>query len=251
MILQKKKKKMKPLSKLGLGLTLVFGFLVLALIAELYYLLWWKKKGLNDSRPIEEEEEEKSIISPDRGFSYKSCWKKPSSLSSTKTMNPQDLEATETHFHISQPNKERWLMNAFGDGEGGVEEELMRLHHLSGPPKFLFPIKEETKEDLESEDGKSRKGSRTRSLSDLIGTLETPFWTPLASPPYFTPPLTPPMELGFNSHGFNPLFESSVGPEMRWVKSSPPPKFKFLKDAEEKLHRRKLDEDAVQKDELG
>ncbi|KAJ1404099.1 hypothetical protein SESBI_26836 [Sesbania bispinosa] len=56
----------------------------------------------------------------------------------------------------------------------------MRLHNLVGPPRFLFMIKEETKEDLESKDGKSRgyrsrKGSRPRSLSDLILAIETPF----------------------------------------------------------------------------
>ncbi|RVW57018.1 hypothetical protein CK203_070516 [Vitis vinifera] len=32
----------------------------------------------------------------------------------------------------------------------------MRLHNLAGPPRFLFTIKEETKEDLESDDGKSK-----------------------------------------------------------------------------------------------
>uniref|UniRef100_A0A2P2QEN5 Uncharacterized protein n=1 Tax=Rhizophora mucronata TaxID=61149 RepID=A0A2P2QEN5_RHIMU len=117
-----------------------------------------------------------------------------------------------------------------------METELLRLQNLSGPPRFLFTIIEETKEDLESEDGKSggdnksTKGSRSRSLSDLLPPMDTPYLTPLASPPFFTPPLTP-MDSIYSKRGFSYLIES------------PPPKFKFLQHAEEKLYRRKLLED--------
>ncbi|CAN1330996.1 hypothetical protein LINPERPRIM_LOCUS35171 [Linum perenne] len=48
--------------------------------------------------------------------------------------------------------------------------------------------------------------------------------------PLFTP--------SYNRQGFNPLFESSM--EAVRPSSSPPPKFKFLRDAEEKLLRRLL-----------
>ncbi|KAJ6772782.1 hypothetical protein OIU74_018904 [Salix koriyanagi] len=93
------------------------------------------------------------------------------------------------------------------------------LHSLSGPPRFLFTIVEETKEDLESEDGRSRgdnksaKGSRSRSLSDLL-SVETPYLTPLASPPFFTPPLTP----SVNQIGFDHLFESSKDAEFNKIR---------------------------------
>lgn len=109
-----------------------------------------------------------------------------------------------------------------------VEAELMRLQGL---PRFLFTIKEETREELESEDGRSRMGSRGRSLSDLFVASSTPFLTPLASPPFFAPPLTP-------------MFEYSCEEEFIKTWSSPPPQFKFLRDAEEKLQRKKLMEDA-------
>lgn len=39
---------------------------------------------------------------------------------------------------------------------------------------FFFTINGETKQDLESIDGRSRKGSRTRSLSDFLVSIETP-----------------------------------------------------------------------------
>lgn len=124
-----------------------------------------------------------------------------------------------------------------------MEAELLRLQNLCGLPRFLFTIQEETKEDLESEDGqKSRKGSRSRSLSDTILSMETPFLTPFTSPSYFTP-LTP-MESLCNHNGFNPLYESSSDAEFNKIRSSPPPKFKFLRDAEDKLQREKLLKDA-------
>uniref|UniRef100_A0A6N2NCG9 Uncharacterized protein n=1 Tax=Salix viminalis TaxID=40686 RepID=A0A6N2NCG9_SALVM len=135
------------------------------------------------------------------------------------------------------------LLGPFSDDS--VESELMRLHSLSGPPRFLITIVEETKEDLESEDGRSRgdnksaKGSRSRSLSDLLA-VETPYLTPLASPSFFTPPLTP----SVNQIGFDHLFESSKDAEFNKIRSSPPPKFKFLQDAEEKLYTRKLMQEA-------
>ncbi|CAL5365891.1 unnamed protein product [Camellia sinensis] len=231
---------MKSLSSVGLALSLVCGFLLLALVAELYYLLWWKKRIVN--REIEDD-----YSNPLREFFYMFCLKKnpsSSSLSST-TINP-NVHDPQSLFH-AHSNKALWP-KPFGEEEedDGVEET-----ELMGPPRFLFTIKEETKEDLESEDGKSRgdnksrKGSRTRSLSEseVIFTVETPFLTPIASPPYFTPPLTP-IESSYDHHGFMPPFESSSGDaEVNVVRSSPPPKLKFLKDAEEKLYRRKLEED--------
>ncbi|XP_057487482.1 uncharacterized protein LOC130773555 isoform X2 [Actinidia eriantha] len=218
---------MRSLSSVGLALSLVFGCLLFALLAELYYLLWWKRRITN--REIEDD-----YISPTREFLYMFCWKKPSSLSST-ALNPQELSSSMrvTDIHVHEPqtpiqghsNKDLWP-NPFGDDDDGLQD-------LSGPPRFLFTIKEETKEDLESQDGRSRN----RSLSDVVLTVETPFITPIASPPYFTPPLTPMDFSHHHHHGISPLFRSPI-------RSSPPPKFKFLKDAEDKLYRRRLVEEA-------
>ncbi|XP_059628150.1 uncharacterized protein LOC132270946 [Cornus florida] len=235
---------MRSLSGVGLALSIVFGGLLLALVAELYILLWWKKRITN--RDTEDE-----YISPAREFLCLLCWKRPSSSFSSTALNPQELCSSlriiDTHVHEPQSqlhlhsNQGLWLKPF---EEYGPETELMRLQNISGPPRFLFTIKEETKEDLESEDGnKSRDGLRSRSLSDLVVTVETPFLTPLASPPYFTPPLTPNLDLSYNHHGFNPLFESSIDAEFNRIRASPPPKFKFLRDAEEKLCRRKMMEE--------
>ncbi|KAK6234190.1 hypothetical protein QUC31_006596 [Theobroma cacao] len=247
---------MKSLSSVGLGLSIVFGCLVLALVAELYYLLWWKKRLT--SRDIEND-----YSNPAREFFYMFCWKRSSSMSHT-ALNPQEIRMTEeqqqSHHHQLHlhSNKDLLLKPNFGhhDDPHGMENELLRLHSLSGPPRFLFTIIEETKEDLESEeakskcDNKSRVGSRGRSMSDLLLTVETPYLTPLASPPFFTPPLTP-MEACYSHQGFNPLFESTTDAEFNRIRSSPPPKFKFLQEAEEKLHRKKLMEEVHNSDEFG
>ena len=164
---------MGHLSSLRIGLSLVSGFLFLALAAELYYLFWWKKREPN--RDIEA-----NYTSPVRELLYLFCWKKPSSQSPT-ALNPQEISTSanatghsdDGHLYLHSNSGKDLLLRPFGGGEESMEAELMRLHSLSGPPRFLFTIKEETKEDLESEDGRSRggrsrKGSRGKSLSDLL-----------------------------------------------------------------------------------
>ncbi|GJT95914.1 hypothetical protein Tco_1091432 [Tanacetum coccineum] len=181
---------MRSSSSVGLGLSLVFGCLLLALIAELYYLLWWKKRVTN--REVQE-----SCNSPAKEFLYLFCWKKPSSLSSTGL-------TTDTQVH--EPQSASWF-RPHGQGydhDINVDNELLRLQGLSGPPRFLFTIKEETKEDMESED-KSKKGSKSEKRVIRC-----------------------------------PLRHSSSDAEFNRIWASPPPKFKFLRDAEDKLEKRKL-----------
>ncbi|KAL5569107.1 hypothetical protein UlMin_025682 [Ulmus minor] len=216
---------MKSLSSVGIGLSVIFSCLFFALVAELYYLFWWKKRFIN--REIEND-----YSSPAKELFYMFCWRKDASFTHS-ALNPQELRNTT----LSQEPNSDFLFKPFG--EEGSEADFLRLQN---PPRFLFTIVEETKEDLESEDGKSRvenrstKGSRSRSLSDLLITVETPYMTPSASPPFYTPPLTPSDSLTQN--GFNYLFESAADAEFNRIRSSPPPKFKFLQEAEEKLKKK-------------
>ncbi|XP_039017285.1 uncharacterized protein LOC120148182 isoform X2 [Hibiscus syriacus] len=210
------KQKMTSFSGLGIGLSLVFGCLLLALVAELYYLLWWKKRLIGSSQ-VEDDYTKyaKELI-------QLFCWKKSASLNaSTNTNynnnNIQDLVKDQAINGVDEPDLELGSSKDLlpkGYGEEGIESELMRLHNLAGPPRFLFTIKEETKEDL-------------------ILAIDTPMASP---PPSKSPPLNP---LGFyHRQGFNPLLESSTDAELNKLRSSPPPKFQFLRDAEEKLLRR-------------
>lgn len=230
---------MASFSGLGICLSLVFGCLLLALVAELYYLLWWKKRITNREIEYDYSNYAKELF-------YIFCWKRPAPLSSSSTQQLSVRDPVPNGHDEQDPelgSGKDLLLKAFG--EEGVESELMRLHNLAGPPRFLFTIKEETKEDLESDDGKSkgdrsRTASRTRSLSDVLVAIDTPFLTPLASPPLKSPTFNP-LDC-YSQHGFNPLFESSAESELNRLRSSPPPKFKFLRDAEEKLYRRLMEE---------
>ncbi|KAJ6814487.1 uncharacterized protein M6B38_136795 [Iris pallida] len=252
---------MKALSGTGIAISLVSGFLLLALLAELYYLLCWRKKKSGGSKRIlhhhqaeqEEEEEIATATSPAKELLYLFCWKKPSSLGSSTTttttaLNPCEIYcSSRAEDNLVASDRSEDLLIQLGE-ETSIDAELMRLHSLSGPPRFLFTIKEETKEDLESEDGRSRKSVSTgRSLSELLATTtETPYLTPIPSPPFFTP---------CNSRGLNPLFDSFKNdnelistmrsPPSLSSPSSPLPKFKFLRDAEEKLYRKILTEEAL------
>lgn len=230
--------KMASFSGLGIGLSFVFGCIFLGLFVELYYLLWWKKRISN--RGMDDH-----FASYANEISYLFCWKRPNSINSstqelTTSVRDAEVNGHEHDLELGRNGKDTLPFKGFG--EESVESELMRLHNLCGPPRFLFTIKEETKEDLESEDGKSRgdrsrKGSRTRSLSDIIIAVDTPFLTPLASPPFKAQSLDV-----YSNHGYNPLFESITESELNRLRSSPPPKFKFLRDAEEKLIRRLVEE---------
>lgn len=239
---------MGTFSEIGIGLSVVFGFLLLALVGELYYLLWWKKKisrsEIGTDQIMTENEYGNYVTELTQLFR----WRKSSSSNSVGNGirirdNVKGEEANremESDPELGGSNKDL-LLKALG-GEEGVEAELMRLHNLAGPPRFLFPIKEESKEDLESDDGRSRKGSRTGSMmsSDLVLNL-----SPLASPRTKSP--LNPLRFQHNGFNFNPLFESSSSSTEaelnRLRSSSPPPKFKFLRDAEEKLLRRLLIEE--------
>ncbi|KAK4440851.1 hypothetical protein Salat_0420000 [Sesamum alatum] len=227
---------MGSFSGLGIGLSFVFGCILMGLVGELYYFLWWKKRvAYSSNRGIED-------------FSFLFCWKRPSSSFNSagssqeltnSVRNPQEQEDLE------MGSSKDLELKGYGE-EQGVETELMRMHNLCGPPRFLFTIKEENKEDLESEDGKSRssrKGSRTKSLSDLVFPVDGGGGglTPLSSPTVKA------FDSCYSNHGLNPLFESLTEDEINRLRSSPPPKFKFLKAAEDKLIRRLLMEEAERK----
>ncbi|GMH11203.1 hypothetical protein Nepgr_013044 [Nepenthes gracilis] len=227
---------------LGIVLSLVFGCLLLALVAELYYLLRRKKPRIDSTR-VEED-----YTTHAKDLFYLFCWNKPSSIPN-QTGNEVSTSLTNPEANSHDPDIEllgssrNMLLKAYG--EDGAGEEITRLQNLIGPPRFLFTIKEETKEDLESDDGKSRgdrsrEGPRTRSLNDLFLAAETPFLSPLSSPPLKVSASV--SSDPCSRHGLNPLFRSSAEVELNRLRASPPPKFKFLRDAEEKLCRRLLDQ---------
>jgi hypothetical protein len=216
---------MRALSRLGVGLAVVSALLLLALTAELYYIFVYKRRLRRRAAAISDAASSPSSSS--RELLQLFCFKKPPALASTYTV--QEPHATGTAVALTVDDE---------DDDETVEAQLMRLSSLvGGPPRLLFTIKEETKEDLESEDGRSRRG-RSRSLGELLHCPGTPFLTPASSP---VPP-----NVAATDNSYNPLFESPMAsPSPAAPAVSPPPKFQFLKDAEEKLYRRALAEEAM------
>lgn len=219
---------MRALSSVGVGLAVVSSLLLLALTAELYYIFVHKRRQRRRAAAISDAASSPSSSS--RELLQLFCFKKP----------PAALAST---YAVPEPAATAAVAVSVG-GDGGaddddetVEAQLMRLSSLVGPTRLLFTIKEETREDLESEDG-GRRG-RSRSLGELLHCAETPpFLTPRASPS--------PVPTAAVDNSYNPLFESPVaspaGPGAAPA-VSPPPKFQFLRDAEEKLYRRALAEE--------
>lgn len=189
---------MKSLRTTGVALSVVFGCLLFALLAELYYLLWWKRRITR--RGIED--------GPGKNLFYLFflCRKKQSPPLPPPPPPPRVHSPPDPGVSDPEPREEE------------MDSELLRL---AGPPRLLFTIKEETREDLESQERRPR-----RRLSDVLFLQEMDNNAP--STPYFTPPLTP----------LNPLFEPSNG--FFGGGPSPPPTFKFLRDAEEKLFKRRI-----------
>lgn len=230
---------MRSLSSVGLALSIVFGCLLLALLAELYYLLWCKKR---------------STTRPDLRNDYSTPGTRELLFifcCNTST-NPSSSSPSSSSFSIPKPIETQ--QHCPPDGNGGFG--------YVGPglvPRFLFTIMEETVEEMESEDGVSTKGN---SLNDLFLNMESgatpPYLTPRASPSMFTPPLTPLLMESCNGsrkEGISSFFESSTDAEFnRLVRSSPLSsshspssscssplsRFKFLRDAEEKLYKKKV-----------
>ncbi|CAH8337238.1 unnamed protein product, partial [Eruca vesicaria subsp. sativa] len=164
---------MRSLSSVGLALSIVFGCLLLALLAELYYLLWCKKRRSTTTR-LDLQNDYSTPATRELLFilccSTNASSSSPPSFSSPKPIGTQQQQCL-------LPSDEGGFGNVVGPG-------LV--------PRFLFTIVEETVEEMESEDGVSTKG---KSLNDLFLNMESgstpPFLTPRASPSLFTPPFTP------------------------------------------------------------
>ncbi|KAI3760471.1 hypothetical protein L1987_50866 [Smallanthus sonchifolius] len=221
-------------SGLAIGLSILFGFVLIAFVAELYYLLWWKKKR-------EDIENQDSSSSSNYTPTPLFCFKNPNSSRIPKT-HEKDLQncVDESEDHEKQQEPHQKDLQIKGFGEESLDLELMRLHNLCGPPRFLFTINEETKEDLELE---SRKGGSRMSLSELLCTPETSISSP-------SPLKT---SQASNLEGYlNPLYDYNESNEFDFnkIRSSPPPTFKFLRDAEEKLLKRLMQLEAEKRASL-
>ena len=140
---------MRGFSKLGITLTSVFSLLLLALLAEILYLLWRRRQLLRLRRT---------------------------------RVEPAGAALPTTANHC-QPL------------------ETPKLDAIDGPSsRVLFTIKEEDREELETEELPSAGERKTENVlagesPEVVVVVdfeaEPPFLTPCASPPYCTPSSSP------------------------------------------------------------
>ncbi|PSS16158.1 hypothetical protein CEY00_Acc33594 [Actinidia chinensis var. chinensis] len=182
---------MSGLNKLGMALSVAFVVSLLALVAELVYVLWRRRLfRLQTSAADVEFSGESATASKE--LLYFLCWKQQAQVEPDKRIGSGQ----------SDP----------GDPEEVID--ILKLQEMYGPSRVLFTIKEEEREEAESEKSLSSaekvvKKTRRVTLEECFmvagGSLEvavscagdretTPYSTPCDSPLFYTPSASPARE---------------------------------------------------------
>ncbi|KAG4996452.1 hypothetical protein JHK85_027891 [Glycine max] len=167
---------MMGLSKLGTAIMTITAVTLVALFAEIVYVLWQRRQRLRPRVRVEPQEASLQCSS-----------------TSSSPSNDDDVEL-ELEQHVM-----KWQQCLNGNG----------------PSRMLFTIKEEEREEVESDNGnglseeckKSARAcldnERVAVVDEVVVAVEelllldettTPFSTPCASPPYYTPYASPSRE---------------------------------------------------------
>ncbi|XWS59403.1 hypothetical protein CRYUN_Cryun08bG0118800 [Craigia yunnanensis] len=194
---------MNASTKLGIALIVIFATCLLALIIELVYVLWRKRRFNQRSvvsggtRSIDSEFSNSSSFyaAPSKELLYFFCWKN----------QPARVEPSSGVVSTTQTE----AITAADSEAAAVEtddDELAKWQAMYGPSRALYTIKEEEREGADSvensADQSKAKIEQRICLRDCSGPVEmaddvvvdveeaTPFSTPCASP-YFTPLSSP------------------------------------------------------------
>ncbi|CAA2966399.1 Hypothetical predicted protein [Olea europaea subsp. europaea] len=201
------------LSKLGIALTIIFVISLVALLAELFYVLWRRRVFRRKNPPPS-----------DREFQLPQ-------YSSSDSWFPSAISSKDLLYFFCVRSQPRIELNSISPASSNAPPEtevidVWKLQRMCGPPRFLFTIKEEEKEDLESVAEKSlcssaeKESNKSNSISirervtlkECLEVVEEPpkaamvvhdhgdgggvrdeaeFPTPCDSPMYFTPLASP------------------------------------------------------------
>ncbi|XP_030511270.1 uncharacterized protein LOC115725795 isoform X2 [Rhodamnia argentea] len=184
---------MSSLTKLGTALTVVFVVCVVALAAQILWVLLRSRKfrqrslaGAGGRGDHESAGVGAFHAPPSKELLYFFCWNNQSRV--------EPHGATGNRTVIDDPE----------DDDG---DELAKWQRFYGPPRLLFTINEEEREDAVDSDDKKRVCLRERlaevddeappgeaAAAAVIVEVDegvTPFSTPCSSPAYFTPSPSP------------------------------------------------------------
>ncbi|CAI9780260.1 unnamed protein product [Fraxinus pennsylvanica] len=196
------------LSKLSRVLTIIFLISLVTLSAELLYVLWrrrvFRRRNPQASTAVEGAGDQLSRhSSSDSSFLSIACSKELLYFFCTRSHSHSRVEPNSI-----TPTNDHNNLNLNGEsGMGEIDIDILKLQEMHGPPRFLFTIKEEEREELEAvaeNDDNEEKVSLQEcftaaeespevkvEIDDHGGCEETPFSTPCASPMYFTPSGSP------------------------------------------------------------
>ncbi|XP_057549628.1 uncharacterized protein LOC130827793 [Amaranthus tricolor] len=159
---------MKNLSKLGIILTSIFSFLLLALISQLFYLLWRRRQ--QSRRKINQ-------IKP---------------TNTTIPSTPTNFPSTHIEFYKLEGSYSPPSRVLFTIKEEEKEDDLVS----SDDRKYGVCLNEHFGDDFRSQLDGADSVEVIIMVNDSDFDVEPPFVTPCDSPPYFTPSPSPTRESG-------------------------------------------------------
>lgn len=164
---------MGGLNKIGISLTIIFVISLVLLLAELFYVLW-RRRVFHRHAPRQAT----SVDSISQALSETSSTCIPFSSYSKELMY---FYFCMNSFGISrvQPNSAPPSLSSGGscpDDEMVEVIDVFKLQNMYGPPRFLFTIKEEEKEnDAEYHSDKEKRDSTDKEDSKRSAKLEECF----------------------------------------------------------------------------
>ncbi|XP_073062008.1 uncharacterized protein [Primulina eburnea] len=185
------------LSKIGAALTVIFVVSLVVLLAELYYFLWRRRVFRKKTNTVSEVSGGDNLIRCSSGKALSSSLASSKELlyffclRSNYRLDRSSITPTDsTSDHDSKQQSDIEL----------IDIDMLKTQSVFGPPRFLFTIKEEEEEDLDSPSEQKEVRVSLEEVEDPAAVVveiddRTPFSTPCASPMYFTPSASPAHEV--------------------------------------------------------
>lgn len=181
------------LSKIAVSLTVFFVVSLVVLLAELYYFLWRRRVFRRKNNSVGGVFGREYLTQCSAGSTLSSSLASSKELLYFFCLRPTSRldrsSITPTDSTSDPESKQQSDLEV-------IDMDMFKTQSVFGLPRFLFTIKEEDNEDLDSP--AEQKDVRV-SLEEMEERTEvaveiadgTPFSTPCASPVYFTPSASP------------------------------------------------------------